>query len=105
LPSDTWITNLDYKGVSYEGGKKSAGEIVISGFSASSSRLISLLEDSPLLEQVVFVGPIRKVMEKEDFKIKAYLISPENRAITDVSSKTEVKPAANEGQVKDEISD
>lgn len=73
LPADTWITNLDYKGVGSEGEKKPAGEIVLSGFSASSSKLISLLEDSPLFEQVGFVGPVRKVMEKEGFKIKAGL--------------------------------
>lgn len=102
LPADTWITNLDYKGASSEGGKKSAGEIVVSGFSASSSKLISLLEDSPLFEQVVFVGPIRKVMEKEGFKLKANLVSPENRAMTDVSSKTDVKPEAKEIKVQNE---
>ncbi|MBI5676415.1 MAG: pilus assembly protein PilM [Nitrospirae bacterium] len=102
LPSDTWITNLDYKGVSSEGEKKTDGEIVISGFSASSSKLISLLEDSPFFEQVVFVGPIRKVMEKEGFKLKAYLVSPEKRAMTDVSSITDMQPVVKERKGQDE---
>lgn len=104
LPADTWITNLDYKGVSSIGEKKSEGEIVMSGFSASSSGLISLLEDSPLFEQVVFVGPIRKVMEKEGFKLKASLTGAEKRATPHVTPNEEVNPARQEGRVKDENS-
>ncbi|MEW6714679.1 MAG: PilN domain-containing protein, partial [Nitrospirota bacterium] len=105
LPSDTWVTNLDYKGVSSEGEEKLAGEIVVSGFSASSSKLISLLEDSPLFEQVVFVGPIRKVMDKEGFKLKANLVRPEKQEMTDVASERDVKPEAKEIKVQDETAD
>jgi Tfp pilus assembly protein PilN len=93
LPSDTWITNLDYKGAGLEGGKKTAGEVVLSGFSASSSKLISLLEDSQLFEQVVFVGPIRKVMEKEGFKLKANITAVQKSEAPEPSSKTSEKPA------------
>ncbi len=70
LPSDSWITNLNYKGFDIK-GKKAAGELLITGFAASSSILIPLLEDSAYFEKVEFVGPIKKKGSKEQFKIKA----------------------------------
>jgi Tfp pilus assembly PilM family ATPase/Tfp pilus assembly protein PilN len=75
LPSDSWVTNLHYKGF-YIKGKKAGGELIISGFASSSSILIPLLEDSVYLEKVEFVGPIKKKGLKEQFKIKAVVIMP-----------------------------
>lgn len=69
IPLDTWITNFEYK----ETDKKDVtykGELLISGFSASASKLISLLENSPIFENVEFVGQITKNLGKENFRIK-----------------------------------
>ena len=78
LPSDSWVTNLHYKGFDIK-GKKSGGELTISGFAASSSILIPLLEDSAYFEQVEFVGPIKKKDLKEQFKIKAVVLMPSEK--------------------------
>ncbi|PKL51773.1 MAG: hypothetical protein CVV37_04690 [Nitrospira bacterium HGW-Nitrospira-1] len=76
LPPNTWITNLEYK----ESGKKDADykrEMVISGFAvSSSSKLISLLEDSPIFENVAFAGQITKSAGKENFKINMLVVKP-----------------------------
>lgn len=73
LPSDSWVTNLHYKGFDIK-GKKAGGELLISGFASSSSILIPLLEDSVYFEKVEFVGPIKKKGLKEQFKIKAVIL-------------------------------
>ena len=78
LPSDSWVTNLHYKGFDIK-GKKFGGELTISGFAASSSILIPLLEDSAYFEQVEFVGPIKKKDLKEQFKIKAVVLMPSEK--------------------------
>jgi Tfp pilus assembly PilM family ATPase/Tfp pilus assembly protein PilN len=76
LPKDSWITNLNYKGFNIKDKKKTGGELIISGYAASSSRLISILEDSPFFEKVEFVGPIRKAKGKEMFKLRTYIVNP-----------------------------
>ncbi len=86
LPKDTWITNFDYKGFKYKDGKILERELIISGLSDSSSNLIALLEDSPFFSRVGFVGPIRKRMTKEGFKLKALVVNPENSSIIRASS-------------------
>jgi general secretion pathway protein L len=78
IPDDTWITELDYNEPEKKNDKYT-GEIVISGFAASSSRLISLLEGSTFFENVEFVGPITKSGGKEIFKIKATVVKPVKR--------------------------
>ncbi len=50
----------------------------MSGFAASSSILIPLLEDSAYFEKVEFVGPIKKKGVKEQFKIKAVILMKES---------------------------
>ncbi|MBI5026776.1 MAG: pilus assembly protein PilM [Nitrospirae bacterium] len=75
IPADAWITNLDYK-ESERKDNKYRGELVISGFAASSSKLISVLEDSLFFENVEFMGPITKSSGKEGFKIKAVVVKP-----------------------------
>ena len=72
IPQDAWIANLSYK-ESEDKKHRAFGELVISGYAVSSSRLISILEDSPLFEKVEFAGPIKKIGGKEDFKIKAVI--------------------------------
>lgn len=75
VPLDTWITNFEYK----ETDKKDSaykGEILISGFSSSASKLISLLENSPIFENAEFVGQITKNMGKENFRIKMLTVKP-----------------------------
>ncbi|KPK02114.1 MAG: hypothetical protein AMK71_03390 [Nitrospira bacterium SG8_35_4] len=76
LPQDAWITNLHYKGLKTNDRKEKGGELVISGFAASSSALLPLLEDSPYFEKVEFVGPIKKTKDKEGFKLKAGIVLP-----------------------------
>jgi Tfp pilus assembly protein PilN len=75
MPPAAWITSLDY----LEQDKKNAlskGDLTVSGLAVSSSRLISLLEDSPSFEQVEFVGPITKREGREGFKIRAVVVKP-----------------------------
>ncbi len=80
MPQDAWITNLNFKDTQDKGLKPPAkeqglrAELTISGFADSSSKLISLLEDSAFFEKVEFVGPIKKSGAKEDFKIKAVVV-------------------------------
>jgi hypothetical protein len=74
IPSDAWLTNFDFKKVNNEDEGNRIGELIISGQALSSSALISVLEDSPLLEKVEFVGPITTRGSKEGFKIKASVI-------------------------------
>ncbi len=74
LPKDSWVTNLNYKGFDISDKKKNGGELIISGYAASSSTLIPLLEDSPYFEKVEFVGPIKKRREKEQFKLSAQVV-------------------------------
>jgi Tfp pilus assembly protein PilN len=76
IPKDSWITNLHYKGFSIKNKKKSGGELIISGYAASSSILVPLLEDSPYFEKVEFVGPIKKTRQKEQFKLSARVVRP-----------------------------
>jgi len=76
LPQDAWLTNLDYKGLQTGDKKEKGGELVISGYAASSSTLLPLLEDSPYFEKVEFVGPIKKTKDKEGFKLRAGIVVP-----------------------------
>jgi Tfp pilus assembly PilM family ATPase/Tfp pilus assembly protein PilN len=78
LPSESWVTNLHYKGFDIK-GKKEGGELVINGFASSSSILIPLLEDSDYFEKVEFVGPIKKKGLKEQFRIKAVVLVPSDK--------------------------
>lgn len=60
IPQDTWMTEF----------RLSDNEIRIEGFSDSASKLIGLLEDSPLFDNARFLSPIRKeVNNKERFQI------------------------------------
>lgn len=76
LPGDAWVTNLTFRGFRIKSKKREGGELVISGYAASSSTLIPLLEDSLLFEKVEFVGPIKKTRNKEQFKLSARIIRP-----------------------------
>ncbi len=76
IPVESWITNLNYKAIEIKDRKKPGGELIINGFAASSSSLISLLEDSPFFEKVEFVGPIKKTKDKEQFKLSAKIVKP-----------------------------
>jgi hypothetical protein len=69
VPSDAWITNLDYKEVRNQ--PRVVGEIVITGFARYSSRLIPLLENSPYFKGVEFVGQVTKSTLGEGFRIRA----------------------------------
>ncbi len=79
LPKDSWITNLDFKGINFRETKKAGGKLIISGYAASSSSLIPLLEDSPFFEKVEFVGPIKKTKDREQFKLSAQVVRPEDK--------------------------
>jgi len=79
MPKDAWITNFEYRIFEPGDGKKGAGELVISGFAASSSALIPVLEDSPYLEKVALAGPVKKAGDKEQFKLSAHVVPPEEK--------------------------
>lgn len=76
LPDDTWISNLQYGKAIHSDKENAPGELIIGGYSDSASKLISLLEASPMFENVQFVGSINKTKDKEGFKIKASVIKP-----------------------------
>ncbi|MBI4844595.1 MAG: PilN domain-containing protein [Nitrospirae bacterium] len=76
LPGDTWIANMSYKIVADKESGRVSGELILNGYSDSSSSLISLLEGSPFFENVEFVGSVKKTKDKEGFRIKASVIRP-----------------------------
>ncbi len=76
MPKDSWVTNLNYEGGDLSDKEKSGGDLIINGYADSSSSLIPLLEDSPLFEEVEFVGPIKKTRDKEQFKLSARIVIP-----------------------------
>jgi len=82
IPDNSWISNLNFKGIGMKDSKKSGGELTMNGFAESSSSLIPLLEDSPFFEKVEFVGPIKKTKEKEQFKLSAKIARPGNKTNT-----------------------
>jgi Tfp pilus assembly protein PilN len=71
LPKDAWITNLEYRTFDIKDNKKGTGNLIISGYASSSSKLIPILEDSPYFEKVAFAGPVKKTGDKEQFKLSA----------------------------------
>lgn len=99
IPSDTWLVSLDYTETLEQKGQKEANgkikrEVIISGFATSASKLIPLLEDSPVFENVEFAGPITSGPEsssgsgKERFRIKTL---PKKVGLSPVQDKPEVK--------------
>jgi Tfp pilus assembly PilM family ATPase/Tfp pilus assembly protein PilN len=86
LPTDAWISNLQYKESDDSKDKTSGGELTISGFARSSSILISILDDSPFFEKVEFVGPVKKRRNLEGFKIKAETVNPSSGNIPEAES-------------------
>ena len=69
LPDDTWINRLDI----------SAQEIQLQGQSSSAAALISLLETSPLLQEVRFRSPVMRTPTtgEERFHVSAVLVREE----------------------------
>ncbi len=76
IPVDAWVTNLAFKEIK-DGKNGYSGEVTINGFAGSSAKLIGLLENSPLFENVEFISPVTKGMQGEGFKIKAMVIEPD----------------------------
>jgi len=62
IPTSAWLSQLDYD----------EEKLIISGYAQSASGLISILETSPLLEEVKFSAPINMdpYMHRERFQIK-----------------------------------
>jgi general secretion pathway protein L len=68
IPLDVWLTDFSYR----EKEKK----IELTGFAFSASNLISILEESPLLEKAQFTSPIVKGSSvKEYFRLEAVATS------------------------------
>jgi len=67
LPVDSWLTDFEFK--------SGQGAVKVSGFSVSASKLIPLLEESDIFEDVKFTSPITmdKREKKEKFKIEMKL--------------------------------
>jgi len=62
LPDDTWITQLELKtGVRAKDAKDAQRDLYLRGESANAGKLISLLEDSKLVEQVAPRSPTTKI--------------------------------------------
>ena len=59
LPDDTWLTQLEMKGIAK--GKEPHREILVRGESGNAGRLISLFEDSKLFEQAAPRSPTTKI--------------------------------------------
>ncbi len=70
IPEDSWLTDLKYK--------TTTKKVNISGYAVAASKLIPLLEESPLFENVKFTSPITtdKREKKEKFRIEM-MVSPE----------------------------
>jgi len=58
LPDDTWLTQLELRGVR---GKDGQRELTLRGESANAGRLVSLLEDSKLFTQTAPRSPTTKI--------------------------------------------
>ena len=58
LPDDTWLTQLELRGVR---GKDGQRELTLRGESANAGRLVSLLEDSKLFTQAAPRSPTTKI--------------------------------------------
>jgi len=66
IPDDSWLTDFEFSG--------DEKKITLSGYSASASKLIPLLDDSKLFSNVKFTSPITKGGGvKENFKIEMTL--------------------------------
>ncbi|MDX9715693.1 MAG: PilN domain-containing protein [Dissulfurispiraceae bacterium] len=80
IPSDTWVTSL-----SFQEAKKSEagriGELSISGFSGSASKLIAILENSSFLKNASFEGSVTKSPNGEGFKIRAAVVTAKAQRI------------------------
>ena len=59
LPDDTWISALEVKSTAR--GKETQREMLLRGESANAGKLISLLEDSKLVEQAAMRSPTTKL--------------------------------------------
>ncbi len=63
IPEDSWLTDFEFSG--------DEKKTTISGYSASASKLVPLLDDSKLFSNVKFTSPITKGGNvKENFKIE-----------------------------------
>lgn len=88
LPDDTWLTQLDVK--TSGRGKDMLREVFLRGESANAGKLISMLEDTKLVEQATQRSPTTKVQggPGEVFDIGARLRTlppPAARALTEVA--------------------
>ncbi|HXJ79648.1 MAG TPA: PilN domain-containing protein, partial [Candidatus Methylomirabilis sp.] len=98
LPDNTWVQQFDVKNV----GK--VREVQISGETASSSKLIEILEGSTLLQNAAFRGTVTRGQTQgtERFLIAAEVRprpQPETKSVLDVMSgvpdaPVKLKPAA-----------
>jgi Tfp pilus assembly protein PilN len=72
VPLDAWLTDFSYR--------EKERKIELSGFAFFTSNLISILEESPLLEKVQFTSPIVKgASVKENFRLEAVVTSQEKK--------------------------
>ncbi|MEP6943899.1 MAG: PilN domain-containing protein [Betaproteobacteria bacterium] len=91
LPDDTWLSQLELK--TTQKGKDTQRDVFLRGESANGSKLISLLEDSKLVEQAALRSPTTKLQpgpgEVFDLGAQLKVISPPPSEIVGV-----VLPAA-----------
>ena len=98
IPDDAWLLSLDYSETSEQKEMKDTNgktrrEIIISGFANAASKLIPLLENSPVFENVEFAGPITSDAEgKERFRIKVLSKKVAGMELSVRTSPKQVKP-------------
>jgi hypothetical protein len=88
LPDDTWLTQLDIK--TSGRGKDTLREVYLRGESGNAGKLISMLEDTKLVEQATQRSPTTKVQggPGEVFDVGAHLRtspSPAEQSLTEVA--------------------
>jgi general secretion pathway protein L len=68
LPKDTWLRSFEYKN----------NKFLLQGASASSSKLIELLESSPYFKQTAMVSPVTRdsVEGVDEFQLETLRESP-----------------------------
>lgn len=89
LPDDTWLVRLQLND----------GKVQLYGESSAASRLIGMLDDSPMLSKVSFISPVTTNTQtgNERFNLQAQVVPPDQRPAGQDSSDEEGGDAAAAG--------
>jgi len=89
LPDDTWLVRLQLND----------GKVQLYGESSAASRLIGMLDDSPMLTQVSFISPVttNTQTDNERFNLQAQVVPPDQRPAQQAGGQKEGGDAAASG--------